>query len=410
MAEVRPFRGLRYTDKAAASLTDLICPPYDVISPAQGQELEARSPYNAVHLEMPRGEGDAQYANAARLLAEWRGQGILARDETPSYYFMRHTFSRGNQKLARWGLMAAVRLESYDRRVVLPHEETRAQAREDRFRLMMASSANFSPIMSLYRDPQHRLRQAIEGIGWKTPTARAVYGGDQELSLWAVGVSVLDSAVQAVLKDAPLFIADGHHRYETALRYRDEQRQRRGRWSEADAFNYVMMTLIDFDDPGLVVLPYHRALQGMTPPTLTAVRNKLLEVFQLAVIDPQPKTPQALEEVVRRHRSVCLGLLGPDGEGPYLLTLRPGVRDGLRSLPGGAALRDCEGWVLHQAVLGPILGSPETPQVAYLHDPQEAWDNVLQGKLQMAFYLKPFPLDLFQAVVSAGQKLPPKST
>jgi len=411
MADVRPFRGLRYAGKASAPLTDLICPPYDVISPAQRETLEARNPYNSIHIELPQGEGDAAYANAALLLAQWQQQAVLTRDETPSYYFMRHTFRYDGKSLARWGLMAAVRLEEYDQRVILPHEETRPQAKEDRFRLMTACQANLSPIMALYRDPQHRIRQAIESIGWKTPTARATDGPDQELSLWAVAGRVLDDAVQAVLKNAPLFIADGHHRYETALRYRDEQRQKKGPWSDRDAFNYVMMTLIGVDDPGLLVLPYHRAIGGVTAATITALRNKLLEVFQLTAITPQPPTPHALEEAVRRSPGVCLGLLGPDGEGPYLLTLRGGkVRDSLRALPGGAALRDSESWVLHQAVLAPVLGAADSPEITYLHDPQEVWDSVLQGRLQMAFFTRPFPLDLFQAVVSAGQKLPPKST
>jgi uncharacterized protein (DUF1015 family) len=410
MAEVRPFRGLRYAPVAGATLTDLICPPYDVISPAQQEALEACSPHNAVHIELPRSQENEGYQNAAAIFNAWQGQGVLTRDITPSYYFMRHVFAHGNTSLARWGLMAAVRLESYDRRIVLPHEETRAQAKEDRFRLMSACRANFSPIMCLYRDPQHRIRQAIESIGWKTPTARATWN-DEEISFWAVGGAVLDQAVQATLKDTPLFIADGHHRYETALRYRDQARRKAGRWAPTNAFNYVMMTLIDFQDPGLLVLPYHRAVGGIPAATVTALRNKLLEVFQIEAINPQPRTPQQLEEAVRRRPGVCLGLLGPDGEGPYLLTLRSGkVREGLTSLPGGAALRDSEGWVLHQTVLAPVLGAPDSPLITYLHDPQEAWDEVLSGKLQMAFFLKPFPLDLFQAVVSTGHKLPAKST
>jgi len=410
MADVRAFRGLRYAFQARTSLTDLICPPYDVISPSQQRELETRSPHNAVHIELPQGEGDAMYQNAAALFARWRQEGVLMRDAAPSYYFMRHTFVYNNKAMARWGLMAAVRLESYDKRVVLPHEETRAQAKEDRFKLMTACKANLSPIMCLYRDPQHRIRQAIESTGWSTPTGKASYLGD-ELSLWAIKGPALDSAVQATLKDAPLFIADGHHRYETALRYRDEQRRKRGPLAESDACNYVMMTLIEFQDPGLLVLPYHRAIGGINAATVTALSNKLQEVFTLEAMTPQPETAQAMEDAVRQKSGVCMGLLGPDGEGPYLLTLRGGkVRDSLAALPGGVALRESESWVLHQAVFAPVLGASDAPQVSYYHDAQEAWDGVLSGKLQMAFFTKPFSLDLFQKVVAAGHKLPPKST
>jgi len=266
--------------------------------------------------------------------------------------------------------------------------------------------------MSLYRDPEQRIGSAIERVAQRPPDAIAKYYSDQELAQWAVDATNLDDAVQATLRDAPLFIADGHHRYETSLQYRDQARQQAGRWEERDAFNYTMMTLIDFGDPGLLVLPYHRTLCGMDPPTLTAVRHRLQKVFQARPLTPQPTTPEDLEEAVARQGGgLSLGLLGPDGEGPYLLTLRQGeALDRLVAVAGGETLRDSEGWVLHQAVLEPVLGPSIGEHLAYVHDPQEAWDSTLQGQQQMAFFLKPFPIDLFQAVVSTGQRLPSKST
>ncbi|MFH1141892.1 MAG: DUF1015 domain-containing protein [Chloroflexota bacterium] len=411
MAEVLPFQGLRYTDRPAASIADLLCPPYDVISPEGQQALLGRSPYNAVRLELPQGDVPERYARAAHDMQRWRQEGVLALEPRPSYYLLRHRFNHRGRQLERWGLTARVRLEEFSRRVILPHEGTGAAPKEDRLRLMVACHANLSPIMALYRDPQGRLRSAMKRLLETPSTATASYDGDQEVALWAVEATELESAVRTTLAEAQLFIADGHHRYETALQYRERLRQRSQGWSEQDACNYVMMTLIDFDDPGLLVLPYHRTLGGLAPPTLTAVRNRLLEVFQIRAFAHPPATPEALEEAVARDGTgVSLGLLGSDGEGPYLLTLRQGeVAQKLLGLPGGAALRDSEGWVLHQAVLEPVLGAADS-YLAYTHEPREAWESVVHGRQQMAFFLKPFPLDLFQAVVSTGHRLPRKST
>ena len=410
MAEVRPFMGLRYTDQTTSSLTDLLCPPYDVISPEGQQALLDRSPYNAVRLELPQGDVPERYARAAHDLRRWRREGVLALESRPSYYLLRHRFKHRGQQLERWGLTARVRLEEFSSHVILPHEETGAGPKEDRLRLMEACHANLSPIMALYRDPQRRLRSAMKGILESAPAATATYDGDQELAMWVVEASDLDGAVQATLADAQLFIADGHHRYETALQYRERVRQRSQGFSDGDACNYVMMTLIDFEDPGLLVLPYLRTLGGLAPTTFTAVRQRLLKVFDIKAFAHPPATPEALEEAVAREgKGVSLGLLGPDGEGPYLLTLRKSAEQDLAGLPGGAALRDSEGWVLHQAVLEPVLGTPDN-FLTYTHEPREAWESVVHGKQQMAFFLKPFPMDLFQAVVSTGHRLPRKST
>ncbi|MFC1935535.1 DUF1015 family protein, partial [Chloroflexota bacterium] len=376
MADVRPFRGLRYSSSVVPCLTDVLCPPYDVITQAGQQALQRRSPYNAVHLELPQDDTHDQYARAAEVLNRWRQQGVLVRDPRPSYYVQRHRFTHRGRALERWGLTACVHLEEFDRQIILPHEEISAAPKADRLKLMEACRANLSPIMSLYNDPQRRIRGAIERTAQSPPSSVVPYNDGQELTQWVVEPPELDGAVQATLQDTPLFIADGHHRYETALLYRDQARQRVENWGEKDAFNYVMMTLIDFEDPGLLVLPYHRTLGGLDLPTLMAVRDRLLEFFQMRSFKPQPTTPEDLEEaVIQQGRTISLGLLGPNGEGPYLLTLRHSEAvDNLLAAAGGGALRDSEGWVLHRTVLDPVLGAGGD-HLAYVHDPQEAWDS-----------------------------------
>ena len=409
MANVRPFRGVRYSSEAASRLGKLICPPYDVISPWQQEALRAAEPHNAIHLELPEGDAPAMYENAAATFRDWQSKGVLARDGAPAFYVLRHGFSHRGASFERWGLTAAVQLEEYESRVVLPHEETRAAPKEDRFRLMQASRANFSPIMSLYRDGKGRIREAMRAATEREPDADVRYG-DEHFSIWVVASEHLAEVVNDVLRDASLFIADGHHRYETALRYRDWARGQSGAWDDDDAFNYVMMTLIEFNDPGLLVLPYHRTLGNMDAPTLTTVRDRLLSVFDIQTFPSQPVSAGELEDAVGGTQGVALGLLGPDGEGPYLLKLEDErVRDELRRLPGGDALHESEGWVLHQA-LAYALDDDLDGHLEYAHDPEEAWAKVVSGERQMAFFLKAFPLDLFRAVVGAGEKLPSKST
>ena len=409
MANVRPFRGVRYSSEVASHLGKLICPPFDVISPQDQETLRTSEPHNAIHLELPEGEAPASYENAAGRFHAWHREGVLVRDGTPSFYVLRHSFSHRGVLLERWGLTAAVQLEEYESRVVLPHEETQAPAKEDRFQLMQACRANFSPIMSLYRDGKGRIREAMLNLAGREPDAAAQYG-DDHFSMWVVPSDHLEEVVNDVLEDASLFIADGHHRYETALRYRDWARGQSGSLDEENAFNYVMMTLIEFNDAGLLVLPYHRTLGNMDAPTLTLVREQLLSVFDIQTFASQPVSAGELEEAVRGTQGVALGLLGPDGEGPYLLKLEnERVRDELRRLPGGDALHDSEGWILHQ-VLMYELGDELQDYLQYVHDPEEAWSKVVMGERQMAFFLKAFPLDLFRSVVGAGQRLPPKST
>ncbi len=409
MANVRPFRGVRYSSKAESHLGKLICPPYDVISLDDQETLRSSEPHNAIHLELPEGEAPASYENAAARFHAWQKEGVLARDDTPSFYVLRHSFSHKGELFERWGLTAAVQLEEYESRVVLPHEETQDAPKEDRFRLMQACRANLSPIMSLYRDGKGRIREAMLALAEREPDAIAQYG-DEHFSMWAASSDHLGEVVNDVLQDASLFIADGHHRYETALRYRDWARGQSGALDEEDAFNYVMMTLIEFNDPGLLVLPYHRTLGNMDAPTLTSVRDLLLKVFNIQTFASQPVSAGELEDAVSGTQGVALGLLGPDGEGPYLLKLEnEQVRDELRSLPGGDALHDSEGWILHQVLMYGLEDELQD-HLKYVHDPEESWSTVVSGDRQMAFFLKAFPLDLFRAVVGTGQKLPSKST
>lgn len=418
MADVLPFTGLRYDPDVAGSLGDLLCPPFDIITETLQRELHRRNPYNAVRLERGMAlEGDSSgssiYTRVAEAFASWQWEGVLAKERVPSLYLHRHRFSDGRGRaMERWGIGARVRLEELDRGIVLPHEETRSADKADRLALMEAIPANFSPMMVLYRQgPERRIAAAIQHAAKRPPVFDGPYERDQHLTLWVADGPDLAEAVHRELRNAPLFIADGHHRYETALKYRNRLRDQAGSWSGEEPCNYVMMTLIDFADPGLLVQPYHRTVGGLDPSTLATLRSRLLELFRASPFPEPPANAEALESAVAGHSETTpvLGLLEPGGEAPLMLSLPAEEGVGVAA-SADEALRRFEGHVLHQEALNRVLGSEAERHIEYTHDPHEAWERVSSGEQQMAFSLRPMPMELFETLVSAGVRLPPKST
>jgi uncharacterized protein (DUF1015 family) len=411
MADVRPFRGLRYNLRRTGSLSSLLCPPYDIIGHEEQKRLYARSPYNIVRLEL--GEtfatdtpNDNRYTRSAATFRSWIAGGILVQDERPAFYLHRHRFRHRGRWMERLGLFARVRLEEFENGIVLPHEATSEAPKRDRLALMAACRANFSPVMALYRDPKERvgsvLREAMKG----EPIAGAEDEGGEAHSLWLIEEEEATEEIRASLAPQPLYLADGHHRYETALIYRNLMKaQQRADWTGEEAFNFVMMALIEMDDPGLLVLPYHRLIGGLTPSSLYRLEERLREVFQM---EPYGSSGEGwldglLAEVEERgRRERVLGLLMEGG--CYILTLKrpPTVEAG--------TVASSEAWLLEELVLRPTLGDSLRDHLVYTHNAQEAARGVERGEYQMAFLLKPLPLELFEAIVRGGERLPPKST
>ena len=407
MVKVLPFRGLRYAvSKVARDLSSVICPPYDVISFEQQSKLRAEFPKNAINLELPEGDTQKRYDEAYSTLIRWQSEGILERDLTPKYYLLKHEFGFDQKIIERWGVTAAVRLEDYQDGLVLPHEETGFAAKEDRFSLMKACEANFSPIMSLFRDEEGKFKTLSRGYSRKDPDAVARLG-DESFMMWVIEGKEIEGIVDQLFDGNPLFIADGHHRYETAMRYKEWLQSQTGYWDEDNAANFVMMTLIEFDDPGLMILPYHRTLGHIGLDLLNKVRSRLLEVFEVEPISTQIGSGRELESIVQALEGVAIGI--HDAEGVYLLRLSGDhSRNELSEFSGGDTLGKHGAWVLQQILEQEIEAQVET--LDYSHDPEEVWHSVVSGEKVMGFYLNAFPLDLFESVVSIGQKLPRKST
>ena len=418
MVLFRPFRGWRYDPEVVGDLASVLCPPYDLIGRELEESLAQQSPYNAVHLEgaeRPDWQLPAhrRYAQAADLFTDWRRQGVLRRDPEPCYYLLRHRFPFEGQTRSRLSLFGAVGLEDYERRQVLPHEFTEEPAVNDRVSLMESCGANFSPIMSLYRDATASLSPVFQEVMTEPPAIDARDPWGQESAFWPISNRRRLEAISRTFEDNVIFLADGHHRYEAALRLQKKHFQAEGSAASSGpdstaAHNFVMMSLIEFDDPGLVVLPYHRVIGGLTPPKLAQLRERLDRLFEAQPVElGADGGHNVLLEQVARHGQGgrIMGLVGPPAQGQYLLTLREEV-----DLQQWGPLAVAESWILEEQVLKPVLGEAVAGHVRFSHDHQDALAQVASGAQQLAFLLRPFPMDQFESIVSTGQRLPSKST
>ena len=408
MAEVSPFRGWRFNPGLVGDMASVLCPPYDMIDEATQEELKRQNKYNVIHLEAGEGldwntSAKEQYAAASNLFDQWRKEEVLRQDEEPCYYLMRHTFPLGGKTMVRIGLIASVGLEDYKTRQILPHEFTQAPAIQDRVWLMESLSANISPIMSIFRDTESVLSQVFKQVMTGTPEFDATDDSDNGTALWRISDSGLQRQVSEFFVNRPIYLADGHHRYEAARQYQlDRHRESEDAKAPNLAHNHVMMTLIAFDDPGLVVLGYHRTLNDVPDDKLARIKAKLNELFDSS---PLSGNSDALIEQVDEQGVNKRLLASVDIDGAKMLTLKESAVD-----PTWGALASSEAWVLEEQVLRPELGDTTLNHLDFMHDHGEAVEQARKGELQMTFLLKPFPLDAFESIVGGGQRLPRKST
>ena len=408
MAAVSPFRGWRYNQETVGDMASVLCPPYDMINEENQEALKRQNQYNVIHLEAGEGldwntSAKEQYSATSNLFDRWRRDGVLQQDESPSYYLMRHSFPLCGKNMVRVGLIASVGLEDYAARQVLPHEFTQAPAIQDRVWLMESLSANISPIMSIYRDADGELDRVYHEIMIGAPEFDATDESGGATALWRITDPAVQSQIGEFFASRPIYLADGHHRYEAARQYQlDRHAESNAAKAPNLAHNFVMMTLIAFDDPGLVVLGYHRTLNGVPADKLANIKTKLSELFDSETLTGNS---DALVEQVDRLGANQRLLASVDSGGAAMLTLKESAVE-----PSWGALATSEAWVLEEQVLRPELGDATLDHLDFMHDHEEAVAQAESGELQMVFLLKPFPLDAFESIVGGGQRLPRKST
>ena len=442
MADIRPFQGLRY-DPRRVPLGDVVCPPFDVITPEEQQALYTRHPHNIVRVELGNGLTDPaaagnRYDSAAELLRRWQTEGILVREDAPSFYVYDHTFAYGGRSYRRRGLMVAGRLHDWSEEVVLPHEATRAGPKEDRLALLRAAKTNVSPLWLVYHDPGGEVRQRLEMASQGEPTAVAEAPPEPPVAagrhvLYAISEPEAVRRIVDLFAARRLYIADGHHRYETAQMYRDERRRAAstaGQARDSDAgYEFALMVLVALEDPGLLVLPTHRLVRGLERAN-EEIRGALGTWFTLAPLEVPAgdETPtgawleQALAAAALDGGHV-FGLL-EDG-GAWLLHPRPDV-DWARALPAdrSAAWRGLDVSVLDTLAMREALGiraegeaaradatsHAPSDRLAYVSSFAGAVAAVRRGDAAQAYLLNPTRLDQVCAVADARDRMPPKST
>ncbi|MBX5442377.1 MAG: DUF1015 domain-containing protein [Solirubrobacteraceae bacterium] len=399
MAEIRPLVALRYDPAVAGPLRDVIAPPYDVIDDAQRAALLARSPYNVVAIDLPRG-GDDPYAAAAATLAAWRAEGAVVEDDGPALWILRQDYTGPDgRRLTRQGFLCRVRVTDYGPGRIRPHERTHPGPKEDRLRLTRATRANLSPIFSLYSDPEQAAWRALAPFAQDEPLGDAVDDEDTRNRLWRVDDPAAIATVQEALAGAELLIADGHHRYETARAYAEEV-------GGEGPHRYVLMCLVALQDPGLTIFPTHRLVKETTPAQRAALAEAIERDFEVAETGDLAPGPAG--------GPLSVGYLDRSGP-PRRLTLRDqAIADA--ALAGRAEpYRRLDAAVLEALLLkGPLELTDD--DISHLHrfgyarTAEDARRLVESGAFDLAFVLRPTPVEQVIAVAEAGESMPPKST
>ena len=417
MADILPFRGLIYNSKKVGDLSSVTAPPYDVISRKAAPGYFKKHPYNVIRLELGDPSlGPDRYRRCASYFRKWEQKGILIPEEEPAYYFYRVDFpmDKGERKTRR-GFIGLCRLEAFGNGMIFPHERTHEDQKRDRLKVLEACGANVSPIFSLYSDPFQTINGLFEKALPPSPLFNYVDGHHLRHSLWSVRDPKLLRNIRERMRDKAVFIADGHHRYEAALAYRDENP------TCGDPFQYVMMYFCPFEDEGLLILPSHRLIFNLPHFDRISFEADLRKYFHVTAFPFLPENEhekrreffQALESEGSRGKVFGVFIHGNDHY--TLLKVKKGsslLSRIQRDLP--AVLQKLDVMILHRCILEGLLGIPEEEQnqshIRIVKNQNRAIDLVERGSFQLAFLLNPPKIEEVQEVASKGKVMPQKST
>jgi len=417
MVRIAPFRGVRYSQKKIRDLAKVIAPPYDVISKSEQERLYKKSPYNFVRLDLSQ-EADS-YDAVAQTLNDWLAQGIFERDQEPAIYFSSQRFKlKDGEEKERLGFFALIELQDFTSGEIRPHEKTHDAPKQDRLKLMLACQAQLSPIFALYAQPKPTINRilavAVEGVA---PWLDVEQDNGDHCRLWRITDSAVIQKIQQEMRDQKLLIADGHHRYEATLSYRDHMRRERGQWTGREAFNYVMAYCANMNDNNVVILPTHRLVRGFEHKPFLELEEALQTYFY---VEQHPKTPdgkvsflKALKAAAKKYRVIGASFK----RDPRYLILRLKNKRIMQRLAKdlSAPLRELDVNTLHLLILEHILGmAPEQQEsgdtVGYFEDEETVLQTLEKEEFQAAFLLNAPKAEEVLAIAAAGEKMPQKST
>ena len=395
---VIPFCGLRYDATQVEGIANVIAPPYDVIKPEERAVLEAQHPANIIRLILSQPHADDtdaanQYTRAATLMNQWISDGTLVRDATPRYYIYDQSFNAPDGKnYTRRALIALVKLEPFENRIVLPHEKTHAGPKADRLNLMRECHANLSPIFLIYADPAGNIEQIMESFTDDRPPeidCSETFGSTHQL--WCLEDAERNREIQNLFSSIPLLIADGHHRYETALAFQEEMAH-----TGLSGYGYMMVNLVRMESPGLAVLAIHRLLDKLNADKIAHAIAKLPEVFEVHKVDTQADLMAQLEAL--KGKSPAVGMYTPDDN--YRLLVPHSVTSAELDV------------TLVQETLIKEMFQIETlaDHISYTAYADDAVAHVKAGADRVALLMNPTPVEQVLDVAMAGSTMPQKST
>jgi uncharacterized protein (DUF1015 family) len=428
MAIVVPFKGVLYNQEKVEDFSKVMAPPYDVISPAQQDEYYQKSPHNVIRLilgtQFPDdSKSDNRYSRAAGFFNTWQEEAILKRDASQSFYFYHQEFSvPGREKVNRDGFVGLVRLEDTDKKVVIPHEKTLDKPKADRLQLIEACKANFSPIFSLYPDSEDVIIQLLKGVIAGPPLIDVTDEDGILHQLWRISHADVLRKVSQWLKDIPLFIADGHHRYETALNYRNLEVKRNPQSTGKELYNYVMMYLTPMEGEGLVILPYHRIINNLEGFDFSLFEKKLEDYFEIKSFQfDKSNQVQVWEEFNRQLQNdgwdvPVLGMYGAGQSCYHLLLLKEKVFFSLvDDEKGSVSLKKLDVSIIESVIFKDVLAITgddlkQQQNLTYVHDTREGLDLVQNEGYQLAFFLNNTKPSDIKDITGRGETMPQKST
>jgi uncharacterized protein (DUF1015 family) len=416
MPRILPFQGVRYDQTRVPDITRVTAPPYDMISPADQEALYRRDPHNVVRLILGREREDGRavdrYANAAACYRRWRSEGVLQQDPAPALYLYREDYVWAGRVYQRLGLIARVGLDEFGGGA-FAHESTMSGPKADRLRLLQACQANFSQIFALYSDPDGSVEAPLSAATSGPPLVSFDDGAGVAHHLWRVEDPTLIARAREALAGKPFIIADGHHRYETALEYRRLMRQEPGRFR--DSMDSVMMCLVRMESPGLTILPFHRLLSAPGPERLAERIAAAFDLEERLLPADRSAWTAATQELLGAAAGTVFGLYR-GGPALGLLRPKPGYDLARHLRPGTSPLvADLDVTVLHQTIFQGLLGLDEQRLVQeggirFFTRTEDAAAEVEAGRGAAAFLLRPSRIDQVWRIATAGQRMPQKST
>ncbi|MDE0864677.1 MAG: DUF1015 domain-containing protein [Rubripirellula sp.] len=427
MPQTAPFAALRYDLEHVGNLSNVIAPPYDVIDPQLQDELYKRHPANVIRIilnrQEPGDDADQKYQRAAKFVEQWKSEGVLKQEEKPAYYVYHQQFEHDGKVINRRGFMGRVRLQTFGEGNIYPHEETHPKAKVDRLKLTTATKQNNSQIFGLYPDPEN---QAISLLDAATEGVEAIESTDHlgvKHVLWPVTDEAVLSRVSELMEDRPMFVADGHHRYETACNYRDQVIAEAGGIAEDHPANFVMTMLVGMSDPGMIVLPTHRLLRGTPNFTSAEIVQKLEGAFKCEVMEAGLDAAEQVWGTMESADDQSLIGLYAVGDSRWVLCK---AEDGAKSRIRELAESQSDDWcglgvsLLHRLVIDELLGCKGHPKPTYVHEVSELVEGIRGEGSQaesdsdepytLAALVMPAKLEHVEAISLHKERMPAKST